>query len=202
MIGTTRGDGVVDVAMLEHAIREDLNENAPRAMCVLNPLKVVLTDYPEDKVEVISAPAHPAAKSWASATLPFTREIYIDRDDFREEANKKYKRLVLGKRVRLRNAYVIEADEVVKDAQGNIGRPCPHNPRYAGQESRGWHQAQGRYPLGLGAARETGDGAPVRSLFNHESPDKAEGELLEHMNPESLRVISGPGLNRRWRCRG
>ena len=120
MIGTTRGDGVVEVAMLEHAIRDDLNDNAPRAMCVLNPLKLVLSNYPEDKVEQLQAPAHPSREELGQRTLPFTRELYIDAEDFREEANKKYKRLVLGKRVRLRGAYVIEADDVLRGANGEI----------------------------------------------------------------------------------
>ena len=120
MVGTSRGDGVVDVAMLEHAIRTDLNENAPRAMCVMNPLKLILINYPEQKSEELKAPCHPSRESLGDRFLPFTRELYIDRHDFREEANKKFKRLVIGKRVRLRNAYVIEAERVVKDAEGNI----------------------------------------------------------------------------------
>ena len=106
--------------MLEFAIREDLNENAPRAMCVLNPLKVVLTDYPEGQVEELVAPRHPSRPELGERLLPFTRELYIDADDFRVEANKKYKRLVLGKRVRLRNACVIEAIDAVKDAAGRV----------------------------------------------------------------------------------
>jgi len=199
MVGTTRGDGVVDVAMLEHAIRDDLNENAPRAMCVLDPLKVVLTDYPEDKDEVISAPAHPAREELGQRDLPFTREIYIDRDDFREEANKKYKRLVLGKRVRLRNAYVIEADEVIRDANGDISAVHAHTiPGTLGQNPE-----DGIKPKGVihWVSAQRGRQATVRlydRLFNHESPDKAEGELLEQLNPESLRVITRawiePGL--------
>jgi glutaminyl-tRNA synthetase len=199
MVGTTRGDGVVDVAMLEHAIRDDLNENAPRAMCVLDPLKVVLTDYPEDQVEVISAPAHPAREELGQRDLPFTREIYIDRDDFREEANKKYKRLVLGKRVRLRNAYVIEADEVIRDANGDISAVHAHTvPGTLGQNPE-----DGIKPKGVihWVSAQRGRQATVRlydRLFNHESPDKAEGELLEQLNPESLRVVTGawiePGL--------
>jgi len=199
MVGTTRGDGVVDVAMLEHAIRDDLNENAPRAMCVLDPLKVVLTDYPEDQVEVISAPAHPAREELGERDLPFTREIYIDRDDFREEANKKYKRLVLGKRVRLRNAYVIEADEVIRDANGDISAVHAHTvPGTLGQNPE-----DGIKPKGVihWVSAQRGRQATVRlydRLFNHESPDKAEGELLEQLNPESLRVITRawiePGL--------
>ena len=114
-IGVAKRDNTVDVAMLEHAIRDDLNRNAPRAMCVLEPLKVVLTDYPEEKVEELVAARHPSRAELGERVVPFTRELYIDADDFREEANKKYKRLVLGKRVRLRNAYVIEAVDVVKD---------------------------------------------------------------------------------------
>ena len=199
MVGTTRGDGVVDVAMLEHAIRDDLNENAPRAMCVLDPLKIVLTDYPEDQVEVISAPAHPAREELGQRSLPFTREIYIDRDDFREEANKKYKRLVLGKRVRLRNAYVIEADEVVRDANGDIAAVHAHTvPGTLGQNPE-----DGIKPKGVihWVSAQRGRQATVRlydRLFNHESPDRAEGELLEQLNPDSLRVVTGawiePGL--------
>lgn len=119
-IGVTRSEGIVAVDMLEYSIRDDLDKNAPRAMCVLRPLKLVLTNYPADKLETVTAPAHPQRTDLGMRSLPFTRELYIEQDDFREEANKKYKRLVTGKRVRLRNAYVIEADEAVKDDQGRI----------------------------------------------------------------------------------
>ncbi|MBR9805339.1 glutamine--tRNA ligase/YqeY domain fusion protein, partial [bacterium] len=123
-IGVSRSDSMVDVAMLEHAVREDHNENAPRAMAVLRPLKVVITNYPEDKQEMLAADAHPSNdalnEKLGARQLPFTREIYIDREDFRESANKKFKRLVLGKKVRLRNAYVVMAEEVVKDQHGEI----------------------------------------------------------------------------------
>ena len=190
MIGTTRSDGVVDVAMLEFAIREDLNDNAPRAMCVLNPLKVVLTDYPEDKVEEIVAPAHPSREDLGQRVLPFTRELYIDADDFREEANRKYKRLVLGKRVRLRNGYVIEADKAIKDQQGNIveihartiANTLGHNPE------------DGIKPKGVihWVSATRGKQAVVRlydRLFNHESPDKGDNEFMDHINPTSLAVV-------------
>ena len=191
MIGTTRGDGVVDVAMLEFAIREDLNDNAPRAMCVLNPLKVVLTDYPEDKVEKVASPRHPSRPEMGERMLPFTRELYIDADDFREEANKKYKRLVLGKRVRLRSAYVIEAHDVVKDAAGNIvevhARTIP--------DTIGTDPADGIKPKGAiqWVSASEGGQATVRlydRLFNHESPDKGDREFLEHINPDSLREVA------------
>ncbi|RLQ22905.1 glutamine--tRNA ligase/YqeY domain fusion protein [Seongchinamella sediminis] len=190
MIGTTRSDGVVDVAMLEFAIREDLNENAPRAMAVLNPLKVVLTDYPEDKVEALSAPHHPSREDLGERQLPFTRELYIDADDFREEANRKYKRLVLGKRVRLRHAYVIEADEVIRDADGTIVEIHAHTIA----NTIGENPEDGVKPKGViqWVSASHGRRAEVRlydRLFNHESPDRAEGEFMDHLNPESLQVV-------------
>ena len=190
MIGTTRSDGVVDVAMLEFAIREDLNENAPRAMCVLNPLKVVLTDYPEEKLESISAPCHPSREEFGQRALPFTRELYIDADDFREEANKKYKRLVLGKRVRLRNAYVIEADEVVKDGEGNIIEVRAHTiPNTLGENPE-----DGIRPRGViqWVSASAGRRAEVRlydRLFTDEAPDKGENDFLDSINPDSLTVV-------------
>ena len=190
MIGTTRSDGVVDVAMLEFAIREDLNENAPRAMCVLNPLKLVLTDYPEGRVEELTMPAHPNREEMGQRTVPFTRELYIDREDFREEANKKYKRLVLGKRVRLRNGYVIEADEVVKDAQDNILEVHAHTiPDTVGKNPADGIKARGVIHW---VSATAGKQAVVRvydRLFNHESPDKGENAFMDHINPASLTVI-------------
>ncbi len=192
MIGTTRSDGVVDIAMLEFAIREDLNENAVRGMCVLDPLKVVLTDYPEDQVEELRAPGHPNRDDLGERVLPFTRELYIDASDFREEANKKYKRLVLGKRVRLRNAYVIEADEVVRDDGGNITAVLAHTvPDTLGKDPADGVKAKGVIHW-VSASR--GRRAEVRlydRLFNHEAPDKGEGDFREHLNPDSLEVVEG-----------
>ena len=190
MIGTTRSDGVVDVAMLEFAIREDRNENAPRAMAVLNPLKVVLTDYPEDKIEELNAPRHPSREELGERTLPFTREIFIDADDFREEANKKYKRLVLGKRVRLRNAYVIEADSAIKDDAGNIIEVHAHTiPNTLGENPE-----DGIKPKGViqWVSASRGERAELRiydRLFNHESPDKGDNNFMDHLNPDSLQVV-------------
>ncbi len=190
MIGTTRSDGVVDVAMLEFAIREDLNENAPRAMCVLDPLKVVLTDYPEGQVEQLLVPAHPSREDLGQRKLPFTRELYIDRDDFREEANKKYKRLVLGKRVRLRNGYVIEADHAVKDEQGTILEVHAHTiPNTVGNNPE-----DGIKPKGVihWVSATQGKQAVVRiydRLFNHESPDKGDNDFMDCINPDSLHTV-------------
>jgi len=191
MIGTTRSDGVVDVAMLEFAIRDDLNENAMRGMCVLNPLKVVLTDYSSDKVEMLSAPGHPNRDDLGERSLPFTRELYIDADDFREEANKKYKRLVLGKRVRLRHAYVIEADAVIKDQQGVITEIHAHTV----PDTLGSDPADGVKPKGViqWVSAQHGKTAEVRlyeRLFMHEAPDRGENAFMDHLNPNSLSVVS------------
>ncbi len=119
-VGLTRSNSTVDIAQFDYFVRDDLDKNAGRAMCVINPIKLVLTNYPEDKVEYLTAPGHPVRDDFAERKLPFSKELYIDAEDYREEANKKYKRLVKGKRVRLRNAYIIEADESVSDDAGYV----------------------------------------------------------------------------------
>ena len=118
-IGVTKQDNNVEMVALESCIRDDLNENAPRAMAVLDPVKIVIENM-GDAVEMVTMPNHPNKPEMGSRDVPFSREIYIDRADFREEANKQYKRLVLGKEVRLRNAYVIKAERVEKDEAGEI----------------------------------------------------------------------------------
>ena len=128
MIGTNRSDGVVDFGMLEFSIRDDLDHSAPRAMCVLRPLKVVITNYPEGQVENLELPCHPK-EDMGVRVLPFAREIYIDREDFMEEPPKGYKRLEPAGEVRLRGSYVIRADEAIKDADGNIVElRCSYDP--------------------------------------------------------------------------
>ncbi len=199
MVGVARANSVVDVGMLEHAIRDDLNMTAPRAMCVLDPLKIVITNYPEDRVEELTAPGHPDTEGFADRILPFSREVYIEREDFRESANKKYKRLVLGKKVRLRHAYVLTAEDVVKDADGEITEVhCSYDPDTHGQDP-----ADGVKPKGVihWVSASHGRQATVRlydRLFLHESPDAGDTDFVEHLNPESLRVLANcwiePGL--------
>lgn len=192
MAGVTKVDGVVDISMLEHALREDLNALSPRAMCVLHPLKVILTNYPEDKTETMLAPLHPQREDWGHRELPFCREIYIDQDDFRETANKQYKRLVLGKRVRLRNAYVIEADEAIKDADGNIievrARVIENT---VGKDPADGVKAKG--VIHWVSAREHID-CEVRlydRLFSDPAPDAGDKNFLDFMNPNSLQILQG-----------
>ncbi len=192
-IGVTKADNSVEMGMLEACIREDLDSNAPRAMAVLHPLKIVLENYPEGQVEELQAPNHPKDESMGSRTLKFTREIYIDRADFREEANKKYKRLITGGEVRLRNAYVIKCEDVVKDANGEIVElRCSYDPNTLGANP------EGRKVRGVihWVSASEGVAAEVRvydRLFGHPAPDSDKGveSFLEHLNPESLSVLTG-----------
>lgn len=192
MIGVTKSDGVVDIAMLEHAIRDDLDKNAPRALCVLRPLKVILTNYPEGQQETLRAAGHPHNPELPERNLPFSREIFIDQDDFREEANKKYKRLVLGKRVRLRGAYIIEADAAIKDAEGQI---IAVEARYV-PDTLGRDPDDGIKPKGVIHWVDAHNhlDCEVRlyeRLFNNPAPDSGDTPFLEGINPNSLTVIKG-----------
>ena len=189
MIGVSRAASTVDVGLLEFATREDLNESAPRAMCVIDPLKLVITNYPEGKVEMLAAPGHPQRDDFAERELPFTRELWIEREDFREEANKKYKRLVLGKKVRLRNGYVIVADECSKDDNGEVTEVrCRYEPETLGDDP-----ADGIKPKGVIHWVSASHGVPVEvriydRLFNEESPDRGGADFIACLNPDSLEV--------------
>lgn len=189
-IGVAKANSTVDVAMLEAAIRDDLNENAPRAMCVLNPLKITIQNYPEGQVEQLAAPLHPQ-KEMGERNVPFTKEIFIDKEDFREEANKKFKRLVLGKEVRLRNAYVIRADEVIKDESGEITEIiCTYDP-----DTLGKNPEDGRKVKGVIHWVSATESLPCEvrlydRLFLDENPDgNKEKSFLELINPDALTVV-------------
>ncbi len=199
MVGVSRSEGVVDIAMLEHALRGDLNENAPRAMCVVDPLKVVITNFPEGETETLEAAGHPNRDDMAPRRLPFTREIWIERDDFREAANKKYKRLVLGKKVRLRNAYVVSAEEAIKDETGRVTEVhCRYDP-----DTLGSSPADGVKPKGVihWVSASRGRRVTVRMydrLFNAENPVAGEGDFSEYLNPESLEVRENCWIEPGW----
>ncbi|MFZ7306830.1 glutamine--tRNA ligase [Avibacterium avium] len=188
-IGVTKQDNVVEFSALESCIRDDLNQNAPRAMAVINPLKIVIENF--DGQEMLSAPNHPNREELGHRQLPFTKEIYIDQADFREEANKQYKRLVLGKEVRLRNAYVIKAERVEKDAAGNITTVyCTYDP-----DTLGKNPADGRKVKGVIHWVSATDNVPAEfrlydKLFTVPNPSAAE-ELYEVLNPNSLVVKHG-----------
>ena len=190
-IGVTKQDNTIEMGALESCIRDDLNENAPRAMAVLDPIKLVIENKSDEVEIVLSAPNHPNKEEMGRRDLPFGREIYIERDDFREEANKKYKRLVLGKEVRLRNAYVIKAERVEKDEEGNVTTVfCSYDP-----ETLGKNPADGRKVKGVihWVAAETAVPAEFRlydRLFTIANPASAE-DFKTVLNPDSLTVING-----------
>ncbi|WP_240221517.1 glutamine--tRNA ligase [Rheinheimera hassiensis] len=190
-IGVTKQDNVIEMSALEACIREDLDATAPRAMAVLDPLKVTITNFPADGVQWVEAPNHPKDDSMGSRKLPFGPVVYIDRADFREEANKKYKRLVLNGDVRLRNAYVIHADEVVKDSEGNIVElKCSYLP-----ETLGENPADGRKVRGVIHWVEAKHAVPAEfrvydRLFSVANP-AAEEDFLQVINAQSLVIKQG-----------
>lgn len=189
-IGVTKQDNNVEMMALEACIREDLNENAPRAMAVLDPVKVIIENLTTG-VEMVTMPNHPNKPEMGSREVPFSREIYIDRADFREEANKQYKRLVLGKEVRLRNAYVIRAERIEKDAEGEITTIfCSYDPETLSKDP-----ADGRKVKGVihWVSVEHALPAEIRlydRLFSVPNPAAAE-DFLTTINPESLVIKHG-----------
>jgi len=199
-IGVSKSGNTVEMGVLEYSIREDLNIHAPRRMAVLHPLKVVLTNYPEDRVEDLQVPNHPQDESMGTRTLPFSREVYIDRNDFREAAPNKFKRLVAGGEVRLRNAYVVRCDEVIKDAHGEIIElHCSYDEATLGAKPEGRKVKGVIHWVSVHHAIEA-EVYLYDRLFNHPVPDagKDGADYLVHLNPDSLRTLTGcmvePGL--------
>ena len=190
-IGVTKQDNNVEMMALESCIRDDLNENAPRAMAVINPVKVVIENFTGDDVQMVKMPNHPSKPEMGTREVPFTREIYIDQADFREEANKQYKRLVLGKEVRLRNAYVIKAEHIEKDAEGNITTIfCSYDIDTLSKDP-----ADGRKVKGVIHWVSASEGKPAEfrlydRLFSVANPGQAE-DFLTTINPESLVIAQG-----------
>lgn len=198
-IGVTRVNGVVDVAMLEYEVREHHNHQAPRAMVVMNPLKVVISNYPDDKTEVLQGANHPQRPELGSRALNFSRTVYIDADDFREEANKKFKRLVVGKKVRLRNGYVITAESCRKDSEGNIIEvQASYDSGTLGKDPE-----DGVKPKGVIQWVDAATAVDITvnvydRLFSEPNPEShtdeagAEG-FMSCINPDSLTVVKAKG---------
>lgn len=195
MVGVNRAGGVVDLGMLEFAIREDLDANASRAMCVLNPIKVVITNYPEDQQQTLELPRHPKT-DMGVRQLPFSREIYIDASDYEENPPKGYRRLMPGTEVRLRGSYVIRADEAIRDAAGNIIElRCSYDPETLGKNPVG-RKVRGVIHWVPAAQSVECEVRLYDRLFKTPDPDKNEaGEtsdsFLDNVNPESLVVLKG-----------
>lgn len=190
-IGVTKQENMIEFGSLESCIRDDLNENAPRAMAVLDPVKVVIENYEADTVETLTVANHPNKPEMGTREVPFTREVWIERDDFREEANKKYKRLVLGKEVRLRGAYVIKAERIEKDAEGNITTIfCSYD-----NETLGKNPADGRKVKGVIHWVSANKALPAEirlydRLFTVANPAAAD-DFAATLNPESLVTLNG-----------
>ncbi|MBF8298138.1 MAG: Glutaminyl-tRNA synthetase, partial [candidate division NC10 bacterium] len=193
-IGVAKKDSMVDIALLEHCLREDLNKRAPRVMGVLKPLRVVIENYPEGRVEEVAAVNNPEDPSAGTRTVPFSRVLYIEQDDFRENPPPKYYRLAPGREVRLRYAYLLTCVGVVKDAQGDVVElKCTYDPA-----TRGGDAPDGRKVKATIHWVSAAHAVPARvrlydRLFVKEDPDDVDGgqDFLANLNPDSLEVLTG-----------
>ncbi|MBD0823322.1 glutamine--tRNA ligase/YqeY domain fusion protein [Aestuariibaculum marinum] len=183
-VGVAKRDNVIDVSLLEFCIREDLNKTAPRVMAVLDPVKVVITNYPEGKEEWFDSENNPEDETAGSRKVPFSREIYIEKEDFKEEAGNKFFRLKLGGEVRLKNAYIIQANDVIKDANGEITEiHCTYSEDTSKKVKGTLHWVSIKHAVK----------AEVREydrLFMDEAPDSHQDkDFMEFLNPDSLKII-------------
>lgn len=189
-VGVAKVEGVVDYSLMEFCVREDLNKRAERLMVVLDPLKVVIDNYPEDKVEYFEAVNNPEDPDSATHQIPFGRELYIEREDFMEEPPKKYHRLYIGNEIRLKYAYYITANSVVKDESGNILEVhCTYDPL-----SKGGTTPDERKVKGTSHWVSATEGVSIEArlydkLFLDENPGKATGNYLDDLNPDSLVIV-------------
>ncbi len=194
-IGIAKRDNLIDVSLLEFCVREDLNKITPRVMAVLDPVKLIITNYPENEVEWLEAENNPEEEVMTFRKVPFSRELYIERDDFMENANSKYFRLTLGKEVRLKNGYIIQGESVVKDENGNIleihATYDPETRSGSGSEASKRKVKGTIHWVSVPHAIE----AEIRiydRLFTHENPDgNKEVDFKDYINPDSLNVIKG-----------
>ena len=194
-IGIAKRDNVVDVSLLEFHIREHLNKIAPRVMAVLNPVRIVITNYPEGQEEWLETENNPEDSEAGSRKIPFSREILIEREDFREEANRKFFRLKIGGEVRLKSAYIIKAESCVKDEEGNILEiHCSYDPK--SKSGSGTEESMRKVKGTLHwVSRAHAVEAEIRiydRLFTDETPDGyKDRDFMEFINPDSLRTVTG-----------
>jgi len=195
--GVSRTNGVVDIEMLEHFQRDDLNKRATRAMAVLNPLKLIIDNYPEGESEFVEVANNPEDPSAGTRQVPFSREVYIEQDDFREVPPPKYYRLSPGKEVRLRNAYFITAHSVVKDAAGNIVEVhCTYDPASRGGNSPDGRKVKSTMHWVSKAHALTAEIRLYDKLFLKPDPNDVEegADVLSNLNPNSLEIVTGAAL--------
>jgi glutaminyl-tRNA synthetase len=191
-IGVAKFEGVIELARLEHSVREDLNKHANRVMAVLKPLKVVITNYPEGQVEELEAVNNPEVESAGTRKVPFSRELYIEQDDFREVPPPKYFRLSPGKEVRLRWAYFLKCEEVIKDAAGNVVElRCTYDPATKGGYAPDGRKVKGTIHWVSAAHALDAEVRLYDTLFTKPDPDDVEEgkDWRSNLNPNSLVVL-------------
>ncbi len=192
--GISKRENVIDVGLLEFCVREHLNKISPRVHAVVNPVKLTLINYPENETEMVSGELNPEDASAGSRDIPFSKHLFIEREDFKEEANRKFFRLTLGKEVRLKNAYIIKGESVVKDATGKILEiKCSYDPD---SKSGSGTEASQRKVKGTLHWVSQKEAIPIQvrdydRLFAHPSPDKTEEDFLTHLNPDSFNESLG-----------
>jgi glutaminyl-tRNA synthetase len=191
-VGVARRENTIDLGLLEFCIREDLNMRAPRAMGVLRPLRVVLENYPDDRSEDMDVTNNPEDASAGTRKVPFSKVLYIEQDDFREDPPKKFFRLAPGREVRLRNAYLITCREIVKDASGAVTElRCTYDPATRGGDAPDGRKVKATLHW---VAAATAIDAEVRlydRLFTVEDPGAGDRDVLQELNPASLEVLRG-----------
>ncbi len=193
--GVAKRENVIDLSLLEFSVREDLNYSAPRVMAVLDPVKLTIENYPEEQVELLEGEINPEQPDLGTREVPFSKYLFIEREDFKEEANRKFFRLTLGKEVRLKNAYIIKGESVIKDASGNITEIiCTYDPK--SKSGSGTAESQRKVKGTLHWVSKA-HALPVEvrlydRLFMEEAPDRDKNiDFRSHLNPNSLKTIKG-----------
>jgi glutaminyl-tRNA synthetase len=193
--GVAKRDNVIDMSLLEYAVREDLNQTAPRVMAVLNPIKLTISNYPEGETEQLEGEINPEQPELGTRNLPFSKHLYIEQEDFKEEANRKFFRLTLDKEVRLKNAYIIKGESVIRDASGNIVEIiCTYDPK---SKSGSGTEESKRKVKGTLHWASIDHAIPIKvrlydRLFQEEAPDQDKSvDFKQHLNPNSLSTQNG-----------
>ncbi|MCJ7730607.1 MAG: hypothetical protein MUO27_12140, partial [Sedimentisphaerales bacterium] len=194
IISVNKFNSTIDISLLEHCVREDLNRTSPRVMAVLQPLKVIIDNFPEDKVEELEAVNNPEDPSAGVRRVPFSRELYIERDDFMETPPKKFYRLAPGREVRLRYAYFIKCTSVVKDAKGDIAElHCTYDPATQGGDAPDGRKVKSTLHWVSAPHAIEAEVRLYEHLFRSENPDDVEegSDFKSNLNPNSLEVLTG-----------
>ena len=191
-IGVAKRENIIDVGLLEFCVREDLNKRAPRAMAVLRPLKIVLENYPEGRTEEMEIVNHPDDPSAGTRKVPFSREIYIERDDFLEDPPKKFFRMAPGREVRLRNAYLVTCREAIKNAAGEVTElRCTYDPATRGGDAPDGRKVKATLHWVSAAHAVDAEVRLYDRLFTVENPGAGDADFLAQMNPHSLERVTG-----------